>query len=154
MDGERLFYLRESSDLTQEQLGQILGVSKFAISKWENGKETISLSKLNDYANYFNVSMDYIFKNETIARNSSIISKATTNPTVYKKSIDKKEIGEKIKEIRIKNNLTQRDLAKMLNTTHSAIWAYEKGKATLLTSFAYQICKKYHISMDWLCGRK
>lgn len=154
MDGERLFYLRESSDLTQEQLGQILGVSKFAISKWENGKETISLSKLNDYANYFNVSMDYIFKNETIARNSSIISKATTNPTVYKKSIDKKEIGEKIKEIRIKNNLTQRDLAKMLNTTHSAIWAYEKGKAILLTSFAYQICKKYHISMDWLCGRK
>ncbi len=154
MDGERLFYLRESSDLTQEQLGQILGVSKLAISKWENGKETISLSKLNDYANYFNVSMDYIFKNETIARNSSIISKATTNPTVYKKSIDKKEIGEKIKEIRIKNNLTQRDLAKMLNTTHSAIWAYEKGKAILLTSFAYQICKKYHISMDWLCGRK
>lgn len=148
MDGERLFFLRENKDLTQNQLGQVLGVSKYAISKWENGKETIPLSKLNAYANYFNVSMDYILKISTISKNSSINSKVINNSTINNKEIDKKIIGKNIKTIRIKNNLTQRDLAKILNTTHSAIWAYEKGKATILTSFAYQICKRYNISMD------
>ena len=50
-------------------------------------------------------------------------------------------------------NITQTDLANYLNTTHSTISAYESGKTMLLTSFAYQICNKYNISLDWLCGR-
>lgn len=46
------------------------------------------------------------------------------------------------------------DLAKSLNTTQSTIWAYETGRTLILTAFAYQICVKYNVSMDWLCGRK
>lgn len=45
------------------------------------------------------------------------------------------------------------ELAKLLNTTHSTISAYESGKTTILTAFAYEICKKYNISMDYLIGR-
>lgn len=45
------------------------------------------------------------------------------------------------------------ELAKLLNTTHSTISAYESGKTTILTVFAYEICKKYNISMDYLIGR-
>ena len=33
------------------------------------------------------------------------------------------------------------------------ISAYESGKTTILTAFAYEICKRYNISMDYLCGR-
>lgn len=33
---KRLKILRENSDLTQDELGKILNVSKYAISKWEN----------------------------------------------------------------------------------------------------------------------
>ena len=45
------------------------------------------------------------------------------------------------------------ELAKLLNTNHSTISAYESGKTTILTAFAYEICKKYNISMDYLIGR-
>ena len=31
---------------------------------------------------------------------------------------------------------------------------YENGVTLILTSFAIQICNKYNISLDWLCGRK
>ena len=60
---------------------------------------------------------------------------------------------ENLKEFRKKKNITQEELANILNTTHSTISAYESGKTTILTAFAYQICKRYNISMDYLCGR-
>ena len=49
--------------------------------------------------------------------------------------------------------LTQEELAKDLNTTHSTISAYESGKTLILTSFVYEIAIKYKLSLDWLCGK-
>lgn len=67
--------------------------------------------------------------------------------------LDKKKVGHNIKIIRSINNLTLRSLAKELNTTSSTISAYETGKTLILTAFAYQIARKYNISLDWLTGK-
>ena len=142
MNLERLFFLREENDLTQEELGKIVNTKKWSITKWENGKEIIPLEKLNIYANYFNVSMDYIL-NLTDDRKSSGTCEI----------IDSKIVGNNIKKIRKDNKLTQRMLAKELGAAQSTIWGYEQGKFLILTAFAYQICVKYNVSMDWLCGR-
>lgn len=72
---------------------------------------------------------------------------------IVNRVIDKKVIGIKLKEFRKEKNITQEELANILNTTHSTISAYESGKTTILTAFAYEICKRYNISMDYLCGR-
>ena len=66
--------------------------------------------------------------------------------------MNKELSSNNIINFRKKNNLTQKELAIFLNTTPSTICAYEKGKTLILTSFAYQICKKYNISMDYICG--
>lgn len=142
MNIERLFFLREEHDITQEKMGEIVGTKKYSICKWEKGNEIIPLTKLNEYSNYFDVSIDYILK---LSDNK--------NKSANKCLLNKNIIGENIKNIRKSNNLTQRQLAKMLNTTHSAIWAYESGKTMILTAFAYQICKEFNISMDYLCGK-
>lgn len=126
----------------QEKMGEIVGTKKYWVCKWEKGNEIIPLTKLNEYSNYFEVSIDYILK-QSDSKNKS------TNKCLLNKNI----ICENIKNIRKSNNLTQRQLAKMLNTTHSAIWAYESGKTMILTAFAYQICKEFNISMDYLCGK-
>jgi len=142
MNFERLYLLREKAELTQEEMGNIVGTKKYSISKWEKGKEIIPLQKLNAYANFFNVSMDYILNLDDYCHASNKPSK-----------LDAQTIGNNIKKIREEYHLSQRELAKVLNTTHSAIWAYEKGKNLVLTAFAYQICTKYNVSLDWLCGR-
>lgn len=142
MNFERLFFLREEQDLFQNDMANILNVKQVNISNWENGKEIIPLTKLNIYANYFNVSLDYIMK---------LSDKKI--PSINRNTLDKILIGKNIKIIRMQNNLSQQDLANVLNTTKSTIWAYETGKTLILTAFAYQICVKYNISMDWLCGR-
>ncbi len=50
-----------------------------------------------------------------------------------------------IKNIRIKNNLTQTEFAKSINTVQSVISAYETGETLIKTSFMLDICKKYKI---------
>lgn len=142
MDLERLFLFREENDLTQEKMGAIVNTKKWSITKWENGKEIIPLPKLNIYANYFNTSMDYILK---------LTNKKGS--TIYCATLDSKIVGQNIKKVRKDNNISQRELAKELGTTQSVIYGYENGKFLILTAFAYQICVKYNVSMDWLCGR-
>lgn len=142
MNFERLFFLREEKDLTQEDMGKILNVSRVAISQWETGKEVIPLEKLNIYSNYFNVSLDYILQISNVKQYK-----------IINKSIDPKKVGKRILYIRHKFGITQEVLARQLNTTHSTISAYESGKTLILTSFAYEIVTKYNLSLDWLLGK-
>lgn len=57
---ERLRGLRESKDLTQSALGEILNVSKQTISNYENGVSSPDQDSLSRLADYFNVSTDYL----------------------------------------------------------------------------------------------
>lgn len=58
--GEILKMLRESRNLTQKQMSEILGVSKSNISKYEAGTVEPNIDTLKNYASYFNVSADYL----------------------------------------------------------------------------------------------
>ena len=47
--------------------------------------------------------------------------------------MDQEKIGKFIKEIRIKNNLTQKDLAEKYGVTYQAVSKWENGKCLPLT---------------------
>ena len=144
MNEKRLFDLREYADLSQKDLANKLGVTQQTYSLWEKGTKIIPLKHLNNLCNYYKTSMDYVLG----------LSNERTNSDIKEiKELNKKLIGSRIKEIRESNKLTLRDLASELNTTSSTISAYETGKTLILTAFAYQICTKYDVSLDWLCGK-
>lgn len=140
MNLERLYLIRIRNGLTQEKMGKILGVSRVAVSQWETTKEIIPLEKLNIYADYFNVSLDYLL---TLSENKKN----------YNKPLDKDIAGRRLRNFRKEYKYTQVELADKLKTTHSTISAYEAGKTLILTTFAYQICKEHDISLDWLVGK-
>lgn len=142
MNFQRLVEIREDLNHRQKDIADILGITQQSYSLWENGSKIIPLKHLNNLCNYYNLSMDYVIGL------SSIKYYNITN-----KEIDKILIGERLRKIRKDKNITQEELASILNTTHSTISAYESGKTTILTAFAYEICKRYNISMDYLCGR-
>lgn len=49
--------LREEKGLTQEQLGQVVGVQKAAVQKWENGTvQNLKREVIKALADYFDVS--------------------------------------------------------------------------------------------------
>ena len=59
--GECLHKLREGLNMTQVQIGEILGIPQTSIHSYENGSYTPTAETLVWYADYFDVSLDYIF---------------------------------------------------------------------------------------------
>ena len=59
--GERLRILRESVKLSQVKMADLLGVKQSSINRYEQGQSAPSLATLVKYADYFDVSMDYLF---------------------------------------------------------------------------------------------
>ena len=61
---EKLYSLRKKSGLSQEQLAEQLNVSRQAISKWESGVSVPESEKLIVISTYYNVSVDYLIKDD------------------------------------------------------------------------------------------
>lgn len=139
---DTLKQLRETNNITQEELANILNITRRLYSQYEIADKIIPLNQLNKLSNYFNVSIDFLLG---INKN-----KIYSN---IKEKINNELFGSRLKDFRKEHKLTQEKLAKELNTSHSVISSYEKGKTLILTSFLYTICKKYNISADYLLGK-
>lgn len=65
--GENLVNLRKSKGVSQEQLAEVLGLTRQTVSKWELNQSTPDLQYIVQISEYFNVSLDYLVKGkETI----------------------------------------------------------------------------------------
>ncbi len=60
MFSERLKYLRLRKGMTQEEVAEKLGLSRFAIQKYESGEREPNFMTLIKIADYFDVSADYL----------------------------------------------------------------------------------------------
>lgn len=57
---EILRELREDRRMTQTELAKIFNCNQITISQYERGTRTLSIEMLIKYADYFNVTTDYI----------------------------------------------------------------------------------------------
>lgn len=63
---EKLQELRKQKNLTQEELSEILFVSRTAISKWESGSGYPSIDSLKAIAEFFGVTIDELLSNREL----------------------------------------------------------------------------------------
>lgn len=93
MFGERLKYLRESKDITQQDLANILGVSVGTIGMYEIDKRMPNNKNRKKLAEYFGVSTDYLLglsDEETLSSTSSELTKKNMKD-IKKKMADLRE---------------------------------------------------------------
>lgn len=140
--GERIKYIRETYDLTQIELGNILNVSPSSIAHYEKNDWFIPMRNLYKMANYLNLSIDYILGFTNIKRYDKTINE-----------INLQEIAKRIKEICDDQKFSNVKLAKELNSSESNIRNYKTGKYLILTPFVLQLALKYNYSTDWIVGR-
>lgn len=57
---ERLFDLRRQAGLSQEELANLVGVTRQAVQKWEAGTSRPDMDNLVSLADYFKVSLDFL----------------------------------------------------------------------------------------------
>lgn len=58
---QRLKSLRESVGLSQAKLAALMGATQASVNRYENGQSSPPLKILRWYADFFDVSLDYIF---------------------------------------------------------------------------------------------
>lgn len=75
---ERLRKLRKSANLSQQQLGEAMNVTKVSISGYETGNRRPDTDTLQRLADYFHVSTDYLLGRSTIMEYHA--SYASTEP--------------------------------------------------------------------------
>lgn len=63
-------------------------------------------------------------------------------------------LPEKLKELRIKYNLSQKDVAKRLDISPSVISSYETGERTPSTEVLLSLAYLYKCSTDYLLGKE
>ena len=66
--GQRISLYRKKLDISQEELGARLGVSRQAVSKWETGTADPSTSNLLALAKLFGVSAEELLRSVEKAR--------------------------------------------------------------------------------------
>ena len=57
---DRIAAVRKAAGLTQEQLGELLGVTRQAVSKWESGQTTPDAATIAALCEKLHVSADYV----------------------------------------------------------------------------------------------
>ena len=130
-------------NMTQIELAKILKVHSSTISGWENRKDFIPIKRIIQFANLFNYSLDYIFGLTTI------------NTHYNKIEVNLPKLANNLKMLRNMNNMTQEQVAKMLNTNQNNYTHYETGTNIIPTSFLHELTKIYKpFSIDALFGRK
>lgn len=115
--GYRLKSLRKNMQLTGEEFGAKMNVSKPTVSLWESDKRTPNAEMLQKIANFFDVSVDYL-----------LIGKPNTTNDSYYYDTEVAELAEQIKndpELRIlldaKRNLSKQDMEAIINITKSLL---------------------------------
>lgn len=142
MNTEKIKYLRDELEITQEEMAKMLECSRSAYSLWKINKNTIPLYYLNKISNIFDINIDYLV---------DLSDKKKIEFT--KNEIDRVELGKRIRLARKSINYTQEKMASKLNTTHSVISSYESGKAPVSTLFIIEIAKITNKSLNWFLNK-
>lgn len=96
---DKLIQVRREKGYSQEQLANLLNVSRQAVSKWEAGNSLPELEKLIALADIFNVSVDYLVRDTLEDRETESIQES---------NIDTQAVLEQLQEIKI--SIKKRDL--------------------------------------------
>lgn len=105
----RLKELRQKNNLTLKELSEQLSernvkISVDALAKYERGDREPKIDKWKHLAEFYGVSPEYLM------------------------GLNSNDFGSRIKELRIKNGLSQTELAEKIGVKDNTICQYEKGK--------------------------
>lgn len=130
---ENLKKLRRSKNLTQKELAEVIGVDRTTYVKYESGDSEPSFETLIKLADFFEVSLDYLFCYEP-----------------RKKEIQ--TMGNNMKKARELEGLSQEQAALQLNVSTLTLSDWENGITNPSVADLIKLSSLYYVSTDFLLG--
>ena len=91
--GEKIKANRKAQNLTQEELAAILGVSKAAVSKWENTESYPDIEMLPKIAGLFHITIDTLF-DYTVPNFRQLVDRLKAKGITFSEGLHPSEIQE------------------------------------------------------------
>ncbi len=129
---EKITVLRNQRGFTQEKLAAELQVSRQAISKWELGATLPDTDKLIQLSEYFNVSIDYLLKDNIQVNKNQTMDRAVLKFLNSVQNMD--QISKEILKIMDDGIVDEKEIAEMnkiLNTLDSIVENIEGIKSKM-----------------------
>lgn len=123
--------LRKEAGMTQEELGEKLGVIKQTVSSWEKGISEVSNDTLITLSRLFGVTTDYLLG---LAKGGNTM------------------LGKRINELRKSSGMTQEELGKKLGVVKSTISLWESDSSEPNHAATIALAKLFGVTTDYLLG--
>lgn len=81
--GQRIKEEREKNQLTQDDLANILNVSRQTISKWELGSAYPDTERLIEISDYFHISLDSLIKGDPELKERIVVNNQKNNSNFW-----------------------------------------------------------------------
>ncbi len=128
---DKIINERKKNGWSQEELAQMLSVSRQSVSKWEGAQAAPDLNKIIKMAEIFGVSTDYLLKDEI--EESDRKEEASSDETVNIRKVSLEEASNYINLI--KKNTPSAVIATMLFTVSPVVLIELSGMASYIEGF-------------------
>lgn len=135
---KRLKYAMEIRNVKQVELSKAIGISKTNMTYYISGKNKPREDKINLIAKELNVNPIWLLGYNV--------------PMEQEQTVNVLAIANRIKDLRIYNNWTRKELANKLGLTEKELEGYEIGYNTPNDYIKYNMCKVFNCTMDYLMG--
>lgn len=140
--GQRFKGVRKSHNLSQEEIGKLSNQLRQAITRYENGLQPASINYALFLRNECGASFDWLYDGVETLR-------AETDKS-QKKSFDPHAIGNRLKEIRLKMELTQKEFGLLIGLSSVGVGNIENGYRKPEIKTALKIKKALNKPLDWI----
>lgn len=145
---KNLKYIREKYGLSQQEFGEIAGVTDKAVSTWELGLKTPRMGSIEKISNHFGIPKSKIIdddlSNQLTEKNTTVPSKIDQNSLIF---------GERLQTLRKKTGLTLKQFGALFELGESTISLYENGKRKPDFDTLIKMADYFNCSTDYILGR-
>lgn len=140
-NGMLISKIRTDYGLSQKDMANYLNINLASYKLYETNIRPMKIRELNKLSDYFKISLN------TLLNLSNNVSKINLF------NIDYKYLKFSLKYVRKIHRVTQKKLAEEFKISVPTIARYEKNPENINAIYLYNFAKKFHISIDYICGK-
>lgn len=146
--GQRIKHIRTQRELTQSELGEMLGRVTSAVQAWEYDQAVPKITELLKLAELGDTSIDWIcsdsgFSSEKVPDGEAVNIREAVD--------DLMAVGQRIKDIRKLKSMSQAELGELLERGQSAIYSWESGESFPRMPELIKLAELGETTIDWIC---